>query len=55
MKEPYEKPDVVSEEIFERTALSCGGISTSTLPSGSSKTYILTPKAGCESCMAVKS
>lgn len=40
MKEAYEKPDVESEEIFERTALSCIGISYSLSPTGEKIAYL---------------
>jgi hypothetical protein len=40
MKEAYEKPDVESEEIFERTALSCVGINYSLSPTGEKIPYI---------------
>jgi hypothetical protein len=56
MKETYEKPDVVSEEIFERTALSCmGGFSTSVSPSGATTTSFVQVKTECSSCCAYKS
>jgi len=54
MKEPYEKPDLVSEEIYERTALSCGGQSTSVSPTGS---IVTSPSSGknMDSCSYTRS
>jgi|GEM_PF-4927438 hypothetical protein len=50
MKEAYEKPDVVSEEIFERTALSCIGFSAALMPTGATANYVPMTKESSESC-----